>query len=437
MSFLIRERLFRLSFGVALASSVFVSSGLRAEPVSITLHEAIRFAVMTGPDIAVAKRKLSIAHAARTGADVFPTNPAVNVQAGARLGAVDGLGIDGNASVNQALPLFGRWTAQQRATAAGVDVADADLWTEQTRVVQAVALAFFAAQRAMALRDIADKRIDLVKAIVATAERKLSAGDGTILDVNLWLAELGQAEAARSRLEATFVAARVRLAVLCGIEPSEAPAPMGRLGDDATVLKSTGVLGRADVHAQMQRVKAAKARTAWQARRAWPDVTVSASAGTEGAWWRGGPAGELIGGAGVSVPLPIFQRNQGAVERAKAEAEVARLSLIRTQRVATAEVVAAAAQLRAMQEAERTLKTRVLEKQEASLALLKKAHQAGTLGVTDVLLRQRSLIEAEAAYVNALADVSVAHLIHDVATGSLSAFVATFVVDSNDRGVAR
>jgi len=422
------------------AAVLFPSVAVAADPgpsASIGIDEAVHLALTAGPDVAVAQQAVAVQRAALSGAEVFPTNPSLSIGAGGRYSFADGPGVDGDIGVSQALPLFGRWGAGVDAAAAGVTAAGAEVWAGRTRLASAVALAFVAAQRAGGQLAVAERRITLVEKLVDTAHRRLNAGDGTILDVNLWEAELGQAEAQQARLKVMDATARTRLALLCGLDPSNPPTALGDLNEDTLSGWVAEPAERADLAARAKRIEQAERVTDREEREAWPDVTLNAGAQTEGAWWRNGPAGDVVGGAGVTVPLPLFDRNQAGVLRARANTGALQADLARAQLVADAEVAVARAQLAAFEEAADTLKTRVKGKQHATLELLEKALRAGKLGVAAILLRQRFVLHAEASYVDALADVAAARVRLAFASGALSHRIATLMASADPTGGSR
>ena len=413
---------------------------LQAEPEVktrvLTFANVLELSLRSSPDVGVAEAQLLRSKAALKGARVFPENPTLGLGAGVRVQGEQG-GVDSNISLSQTLPLFGRYGAGKDAAAAGVLAGKALLWSAQTQAIRAAAMGFIRAQRTRSLLEVNAKRIALVQNIVETTERKLAAGDGTLLDVNLWQSELGQAEAQRARLEARYYSERAQLAFLCGLDPRNAPPLAGNLTDTTQYLEKVSPAEgqRADLLARVQLTKAADAEVRLQRRRAWPDVTVSLYAGSEGTNFQNGlnPArasGEWLGGIGLSVPLTLFERNQGRLAGAEAAKSLARRRQSRAQRSADVEVAVARAKLAGMTRAEHALRTRVLDRQSDNLTLLRKAHRAGKLSVSDVLLRERTLLNAEAAHVEALANVAAARLELGFATGELSTHTEALIQSS-------
>lgn len=415
--------LFAFTFALFLPATNVHSRDRFSGGDKISIDTALALALIDGPDVTIAKRKADVQRGALAGAEVFPLNPQIAVGAGGRYGFGEGLGADASVGISQAIPLFGRWGAAEAAAKASVIAMETDVWAERVRVARIVALGFIDAQRAKALREVAEKRVALVRDIVEIAQRRLDAGDGTILDVNVWEAELGQAEASRAKIDAVYVAARVALATSCGLPPNASPEPSSTLDDTMFASWRFDRVERADLEVLRRRIESAVRTVVREERTAWPDVTLSASTSTEGARYQSGPAGEVIGGFGMSVPLALFERNQGGIRSAQAQEDVRRAELTRAELRANAEVVVARAQLTAFERAAKALKVRVKSKQQENLRLLQQAYVAGKLGASDLLLRQRFVLDAEAAYVAAVADVLRGRVRMAFASGALSAHV--------------
>jgi cobalt-zinc-cadmium efflux system outer membrane protein len=109
---------------------------------------------------------------------------------------------------------------------------------------------------------------------------------------------------------------------------------------------------------------------------------------------------------GVSLVLPLFDRNQGAIleasrreDKALAELEAMRASVAAQATQALSHLTAALAQAQ-------TLREKVLPGARQAFAASTKGYELGKFGFADVLDAQRTLFEAEA---QALSAASQAH----------------------------
>jgi len=143
-------------------------------------------------------------------------------------------------------------------------------------------------------------------------------------------------------------------------------------------------------------MRAASQRLRVERRKAIPDVSVSAG------FRRFEEDGATAAVAGVSIPLPLFDRNQGAVyeaskraEKAQDEYESARVQLLADLSQATAQLSTAQASLA-------VLRDTVLPAAQQAYDASTTGFEAGKFGFLDVIDAQRSLLQARSRYLNTL-----------------------------------
>jgi cobalt-zinc-cadmium efflux system outer membrane protein len=106
---------------------------------------------------------------------------------------------------------------------------------------------------------------------------------------------------------------------------------------------------------------------------------------------------------GVSIPLPLFDRNQGALheatrcaDKAQDDYDAARIRLVVDVRMAATRLATAQASLQALRE---TVLPAAQQAYDASTT----GFEAGKFGFLDVIDAQRSLLQARARNLNTLA----------------------------------
>ena len=114
-----------------------------------------------------------------------------------------------------------------------------------------------------------------------------------------------------------------------------------------------------------------------------------------------------VAGVGVGVPLQIFNRNQGNIQRARAELagarqEVRRVEMSLQQRLATAFKNYANAQQQVQQ-----YETDILPDAKESLGLIQQGYRQGEFGYLELLTAQRTFFRVNLSYVTALRDLWV------------------------------
>jgi len=110
----------------------------------------------------------------------------------------------------------------------------------------------------------------------------------------------------------------------------------------------------------------------------------------------------------VSLPLPIWNRNQGGIRKARAEATAAqrvadRVALDLQARLATAYQQYSSAQNQVEQY---TKEGGILDKSRRTLELIRAGYRAGEFGVLDLLTAQRTYFTTNLAYLDAIGQLT-------------------------------
>jgi cobalt-zinc-cadmium efflux system outer membrane protein len=107
---------------------------------------------------------------------------------------------------------------------------------------------------------------------------------------------------------------------------------------------------------------------------------------------------------GLSIPLPLFNRNQGRVREARAEAEAAEARLRSTRLDLHARLREAHAILTSSLATTRALQAEILPRADTVLKAAEARHAAGDMGLSEVLPIRRDWAAAQLAYLESLRD---------------------------------
>jgi len=241
----------------------------------------------------------------------------------------------------------------------------------------------------------------LADASARAVEDQVRVGAGSPAEALRARVAVSQSESERVTRERELAAARIALASLWGTSTPTFDRAAGAL--DVIVspppldVLLAGIEHNPDLARWTTELAMRDAAIALEEARAIPDVTVGA-----------GPSYYAdAGGAGwvldLTVPLPLFNRNQGAIAAARAErkqAEMARRAIETTVRATLARDHEAA---RAAYERTRRLRDDTLPTAEAAYARTQEAYRAGALRALDVLDAQRTLFTLRDQYLDSLA----------------------------------
>ncbi|AOR71885.1 RND transporter [Burkholderia stabilis] len=393
-----------LSPGPAMAASGSAVPPSEALPsASLTLPDALAVAARNNPALRGARADVDASAGALMQAGARP-NPEVSfLQEGFRRAERTS-----TALINQTIELGGKRSARLDVASYGREAANASL-DEQGAVVRADVIAAFygllAAQRqlqvteesaAIAARsaDLAGRRAQAGKVSPVEATKAQVAAAGVQIEV---VTARGRVEVAREKLNTVMGEVRGdRLAVLGDLEAVPPVEPLPALTaqlDDAPLARIA--------RAEMLRSNAAVSLE--RARRI-PDVTISA--GVKRVTTGGVPDNQAV--VGVSIPIPLFNTNKGALLEATHKAERANADLDRERTRLRLELTQAYANFEAAAQEAQRLKADILPAARLALDAMSRGYELGKFSFLDVLDAQRTLFQGQSQYVRALAGAHTA-----------------------------
>lgn len=395
----------------------FTVAQARSSAGEFTVDELVTQALADNPELQAVRALVQAAQGRVQQAGLRP-NPMLD------LGIQDSItGPDNNimASLTLPLDLGGRKAGRVGVAAGELEMRRAQVAEQERQLTAEVRLkagALMAAQRTLefidALLRVNREALDLIRARVAR-------GAVPALDESLLLVELNRLEANRHLVQSRVAVLTLQLKALAGLEPE---VPLVLRGDLALApLELTmhqglaqALLARSDL--LMTRAEAALAAASIVKER------------TEGRWDASVNLGymrqnfgyDLMGlteqgerqpiqdifhyvGGGVTLMLPLRNRNQGNIAAAMAEATAAerRQAFVRLR--IRQEVTAAFTHYEATQRALEIYAQGVREVARQNLEVVRKTYELGRTSLLDLIAEQRRYIDVETGYIEALKQV--------------------------------
>lgn len=374
----------------------------------LPLDSAVQRALRAHPRVAAARAAL-LAADARTRQAAALANPSLSWQyeRTSRAGAENSQHIT---TLQQPLAL-GQRAARRDAAAADAQAAAADLRAAELDVAVMTVTAYAAVLEAERRLSIATQSARAFAEAQRIVDARLAAGDASGYEQRRVQLEAARYTAVR---EARAVEARrARRALRALVDPAhrgdDVPFALTfdatrapTLSDDS--LLAQGLAQRPDLQAARARVEArvASARLAQWERL--PVPTLVGGLKTETAAGLGALRGIA---AGVTIPLPLFDRRTGARDAAAADAEQVRQELVELQRQATQEIIAASDALRSAATQLALLEPALGENAARALAAVNAAFAEGDIPLEAWLNGLRAYDEAEEAFATLRADALV------------------------------
>jgi cobalt-zinc-cadmium efflux system outer membrane protein len=363
-------------------------------------YEEVLAAAGRAPRLALLAAEVGAAEGALAGAETYPHNPVLELEAADRDGA-EGSTTDRAAALSQQLEPPGRRGTRREAAEADLTAARATFEQARAEVLGEAARAFAAAVHRRELLGLEETGAELARSFASLVERRLDAGSATAVDLLLARAALARAERGLALARGSYRGARSRLAEAAGLAGLDGVEPAGELPPlegppalEEAVARATGLRG--DLAAAGASVEAAEARGRLARSLRLPEVTVGVRAGRE--------EGDDVVGVGVALPLPLFHRNQGGVARAEAELAGARAGLAAAGLAVRRQVAEAHARYAAALEARRVTEGPGMTALEEGLQLLERSFEAGKIGAADLLVYRRELLEGRRQALEASAE---------------------------------
>ena len=300
---------------------------------------------------------------------------------------------------------------------AELEAAEADLADRERRLANTVRTTLAEALASLRELEITQELIVIDTQAVQVIERRVKEGDAAPLEQNLLRVELERIRSRRALVAGRLQAALLRLQTLVGMsvtQPlrlSEAlasaslPNPPGSLEATLEIALRT----RPDLRLAILGEEAAKAGLRLAQAQAVPDVTLSARYGITQSSFDSTPIGALndrdrIFTVGVSIPLPLFNRNQGAKAESLASITQSQRQREFVEQVVRAEVSSAWARYEAVKDAIKTFEDGVLTLSANNVRAVRGAYEIGEFRVSELLNEQRRLIDSQREYTEALAE---------------------------------
>ena len=393
-----KKNILKLLVGVALVASRPLQAGdPSTTPKEISVEDLVHEALQKNPELNFYRAEIA---AAKGGLKTAGTrrNPELNTQAGYKntrdnSGGMSGEGETFAMAINQTFEYPGR-IALRKAIAVG-DIELAELHLSQFQATLAARVRglvygmFIAQERLTTVRAIAD-RFEALSDVLGQRE---PAGTTAILETRIIE---GNALALRRQEREAALAAKtpiVQLNQLCG-RPVTTPLQLsGARVVFAELPPLATLLNRADSVAFEIRVRQAEAaqqgfRVSLSKNERHPAIAVGPFYSYEKAADQ-----EHRVGIGISLPLPLWDKNAGNIQTALARKEQAQASLLATQREVERRVAESAATLQAKREEIDKWQEHTLGKFRESAELADRNYRLGSVPISIYVETQKQYLE--------------------------------------------
>jgi cobalt-zinc-cadmium efflux system outer membrane protein len=297
----------------------------------------------------------------------------------------------------------------QAAAAQEIKKTEWDREAQCMRVRNDLKIRYYEALGAQEAVAVAQKLVKIAEASLAASERLFTSKQGTRADILQAKIQLETVRLTLDDAQYRYVAAWEQLAAMIGTSPIQ-PFPLaGELASDIPELDLETCWQ--DLVSRSPQLRSAESELdhGWAVYRlsraqAIPNVTLQSVIDYDKAT-QATTASTLI-----AFPFPIYNRNQGNIDKAFADIQADQAEISRVRLVLRDQLAESFRRYKTSLRQTERLKQGILPNTEENLKLATQLHTAGETAFTPVLLAQQAYFESQIAYVEALTEV------HKVAT---------------------
>ncbi|WP_343630623.1 TolC family protein [Roseateles sp.] len=383
----------RLLVPLAWAAIVSLPTSLAAQ--GLTLEAAVQTALRQNPTLRAFGHELEASDGAIRQAGLIP-NPSLSLTAEDTRKDTRTTSM----TLSQTIELGGKRSARVELARRERDLAALDLATQRADVRATTIQAFFDVLIAQERVEVARESLEIAGSGASAVSRRVMAGKVSPVEETRAKVAESTARIELRQSQADLRGALQALVAVMGAEP-DTIARVDGSADAMPALSAAAVLNeRLERSPALQRarmdVQRAEAAFQLERSRGVPDVTVGIGA------QRAPDVGRTQPLISVSIPIPLFDRNQGAQFQALRKREAAQALAQAEEQRLRAEVLQAVDQLEARADEVDALRRDVLPGARTAYEAARRGFELGKFGFLDVLDAQRTWLQARGQYFSAL-----------------------------------
>jgi len=385
-------------------------SSATAEERNFNPQQAVEFALRNNGELKALREEKGIREAGRIKAGLFP-NPVLEMDG--TTGELTGSTFENTLSVGISQEFLTAGKRGKRLKVAGQEVEGFDRQIDNSGriLIEEVKTTFYALLLAERKMDLANRSIALNNQLHDITKERFEAGDIPELEVNLARVEVARSEGRKTEAERDLYPAKARLLALMGLPSGESATFKGTLegnpfSKSLEELKQLAVAKRPDLRKLEAEKAKADAEVDLARAEQIPNVTLGLG------YQRENSAIDVSGeeiksrdnliGLKLSIPLPLFDRNQAGIMEARARKAGAENRHLYALSVVERDVESAYAALTAADKSLMIYAKDIIPQLEENLKLVQEAYRIGEVGILTVIEEQKKFFEVNDGYLTAI-----------------------------------
>ena len=398
-----------------LASVLFLTSNVSMAQVSdptrreeiktktVNLKECITIAFENNLQLAAERKRLDLAEAERIKASLLlPANPKLGSETGARESSSTGRDTDYTIALSQEFEVFGQRRKRIRVAEKNIERVRFEIHDVERIIISSVKLAFYEVLTSLEIAKLRESVKNIFERLWDATRERYKAGAISALELNSIKIKYGLARQQLLVAKKDYQNRLLNLKLLLGKSGDEALNIECKLSYEKVQISIEDLLAsayktRPDLKAiEFEKERASKEISLRKAEII-PNLDLS------GFFTRESGTDDILGG-GVSISIPIWDRKQSELKKARTAKDVANINIKKRYLEIQKEVETSYRSFMAAKEGIVIYKDEIMPQVNENLKLNEISYKEGKINFIGFLTVQSDLIETQAAYLNALLD---------------------------------
>lgn len=371
----------------------------------LTIEKAVSLAVQNNPELKTLHYEIDALGAAKIQSGLMP-NPEFEVEAENILGSKDFNGFDNSeitAVLSQDILLAGKISKRVKVAETNISLAEWDYETKRIEIITDIRKAF---QQALAVQLLIEKNEELIKVskeFVVNLQKRVDAGKISPAEVSRAKIILNSLRIDLNRLKSEYENYKSELLSLIYQPDLTIDELIGELEYPVDVPSYDSLLNQLTNNPKLKRYESEydkqTAIVNLEESKAVPDLTISVG------FKRLNDAKANTFLVGASIPLLIFDRNQGAIQEAKIRVDQKQREYFSVKNRLTLQLNVLYKRLNTLIETAAQLKSESIPEAEDAFQIIKEGNLVGRFAIIDVLDAERTLFELQNQYLNIIGQI--------------------------------
>lgn len=373
----------------------------------LTIKTAVNKAIENNPELQALMKNIDASKAVKLQSGLMP-NPELGLEVENIFGGKDFSGFSGSeitASLSQNILLAGKISKLENVAKIDISLAEWDYESKRLEVITDIRKAFTGALATQKLIEKNNELIKISEELIKNLRKRVKAGKISPAEVSRSQIIFNSLQININMLKADYNAAIFELTMLINDPNLSFESLKGELKniDDLPVYDSLYVKleNNPNLKRFVSEYEKQKAVIIYEESKATPDLTVSAG------YRRFNDVKANTFLIGASMPLPIFDRNQGSIQEAQIRLDQKTKEFEAVKNRLTLRLNLLYNRFKTLLRNVAKLKNESIPDAEEAFKIIEEGNLVGRFTILDVLDAERTLFEIQNQYLNTLGDINV------------------------------